>query len=147
MMNENVETIMIRDLITLGPESTLEHVNEIFRSKNIHHIPVIEEGRLKGMVTTFDMWKIKSTNADYGKILVKDIMTTKLAILEPDEKIGTAAELFLANRFHAIPVVKDGFLVGLVTTFDILRYEFRKEYPDPILFKDVLDKGLDAAQH
>ena len=65
MMNENVETIMIRDLITLEPESTLDHVNDIFRSKNIHHIPVVEEGRLKGMVTTFDMWKIKSTTCDF----------------------------------------------------------------------------------
>ncbi|MBP6445317.1 MAG: CBS domain-containing protein [Saprospiraceae bacterium] len=147
MMNESVETIMITDLITLGPESTVEEVSDIFKSKNIHHIPVIDKGILIGMVTTFDMWKIKSTTDEYSKILVKTIMTKKLAKLEPDDKIGTAAELFLVNRFHAIPVVKDGLLVGLVTTFDILRYGFRKEYPDPILFKDVLDKGLDAAHH
>lgn len=46
--------------------------------------------------------------------------------LEPEDKIGTAAELFLDNRFHALPVVSDGYLVGLVTTFDVLRYEFKK---------------------
>lgn len=145
MMNENVETIMIKELITLSPDDTLEQVNDIFATKNIHHLPVVDRGRLVGLVTTFDMWKIKSSRSDYSHILVKEIMTTKLAKLEPDDKIGTAAELFLVNRFHAIPVVKDGALVGLVTTFDILRYEFRKEYPDPILFKEVLDKGLDAA--
>lgn len=144
-MNENVETIMIKELITLSPDDTLEQVNDIFATKNIHHLPVVDRGRLVGLVTTFDMWKIKSTKSDYSHFLVKEIMTTKLAKLEPDDKIGTAAELFLVNRFHAIPVVKDGALVGLVTTFDILRYEFRKEYPDPILFKEVLDKGLDAA--
>ncbi len=147
MMNEFVEAIMIKDLITLGPESTVGHVSDIFKSKNIHHIPVIDEGRLVGMITTFDMWKKNLNPQDYNEIKVKEIMTTKLAVLEPDDKVGTAAELFLANRFHAIPVVKDGILVGLVTTFDVLRYEFRKEYPEPILYKDILEKGIDAAHH
>jgi CBS domain-containing protein len=144
-MNENVATIMIRDLITLAPESTVANVRDIFRSKNIHHIPVINEGLLVGMVTTFDLWKINLNLSDFHTTLVKDIMTTKLAKLDPEDKIGTAAELFLANRFHAIPVVDKGILVGLVTTFDVLRYEFRKEYPEPILYKDILEKGLDAA--
>jgi CBS domain-containing protein len=144
MMNEKVESIMIRDLITLSPESTLTQVSSIFRSKNIHHIPIVENGRLVGMVSNMDMWKKNIHPDDYEKILVKEIMTTKLAKLDPDDKIGTAAELFLVNKFHAIPVVEDGILVGLITTFDVLRYEFRKEYPDPILFKEILDKGLDV---
>ncbi len=136
---------MIRDLITLGLENTMEDASNIFISKNIHHIPIPDEGKLVGMLTTFDMWKKKLKPEEFPNILVKEIMTTKLAKLEPDDKIGTAAELFLANRFHAIPVVSDGILVGLVSTFDILRYEFRKEYPEPILYKDILEKGLDEA--
>jgi len=67
-------------------------------------------------------------------------MSTKLVKIEPDDKVGTAAELFLDNRFHALPVVAEGKLVGLVTTFDMLKYEFKKEYKEAILYKDVLDK-------
>jgi len=144
MMNEAVETIMIKDLITLGPESSIEHAKEIFKSNSIHHIPIIDEGKLIGIISTSDVWKNNYTPSQFANIQVKEIMSVKILKLDPDDKIGTAAELFLTNRFHAIPVVKDDFLLGLVTTFDILRYTFRKEYPNPILYKDILDKGLNT---
>ncbi len=144
-MNESVQSIMIKDLITLGPESTLAHVRDIFKSKRIHHIPIVDEGKLVGLVTTYDLWMKNPNQSDYDTILVKEIMSKKLVKLEIDDKVGTAAELFLDNRFHALPVVDKDILVGLVTTFDILRYEFIKEYPEPILYKDVFEKGMDAA--
>lgn len=146
MMNEKVETIMIKDLITLGPESTVAHAVDIFKTKRIHHIPVVDEGKLVGLVTTHDLWNKQIAQDAFGTTMIKDIMSKKLVKLEPDDKVGTAAELFLDNRFHALPVVKeDNFLVGLVTTFDVLRYEFKKEYENPILYKDILEKGIDAA--
>lgn len=144
MMNEKVETIMIKNLITLGPESTVSHAVEIFKSKKIHHIPITDEGRLVGLITTHDLWNKLVAPENFDSTLIKDVMAKKLIKLDPEDKIGTAAELFLDNRFHALPVVSDGILVGLVTTFDVLRYEFKKEYPDPILYKDILDKGIDA---
>lgn len=144
MMNEKVETIMIKNLITLGPESTVSHAVEIFKSKKIHHIPITDEGRLVGLITTHDLWNKFVAPENFDSTLIKDVMAKKLIKLDPEDKIGTAAELFLDNRFHALPVVSDGILVGLVTTFDVLRYEFKKEYPDPILYKDILDKGIDA---
>ncbi|MBK9736291.1 MAG: CBS domain-containing protein [Saprospiraceae bacterium] len=144
MMNESVQLIMTKDLITLGPESSLAHVRDVFMEKRIHHVPIEDEGKLVGMITTHDLWRSQINYEDYDKIMVKEVMTKKLVKLEIDDKIGTAAELFLANHFHAIPVVNDGILVGLVTTFDILRYEFLREYPDPILYKDILEKGMDA---
>jgi CBS domain-containing protein len=121
MMNESVSTIMIKNLITLTPESTLAEVSEIFSTRKIHHIPIVEDGVLAGLITTYDMWRKNSLHENY-------------------DKIGTAAELFLDNRFHALPVVEGDKLVGLVTTFDILKYSFKKEYPDPILYKDVFNK-------
>jgi len=144
-MNEKVETIMIKNLITLGPESTVAHAVEIFKSKRIHHIPVVDEGRLVGLITTHDLWNKFVAPDAFGTTVIKDIMSKKLVKLEPEDKVGTAAELFLDNRFHALPVVKDDMLVGMVTTFDVLRYEFKREYTsEPILFKDVLDKGIDT---
>jgi len=139
-MNEKVEVIMMKDLITLRPEDTLTQVSEVFKTKKIHHIPVVEDGKLVGLVTTYDMWRKNVRHEDYDKIQIKEIMSKRLIKLEPDSKIGTAAELFLDNRFHALPVVDGEKLIGLVTTFDILRYQFKKEYPEAILYKDVLDR-------
>ena len=99
MMNEKVETIMIKNLITLGPESTVAHAVEIFKSKRIHHIPVVDEGRLVGLITTHDLWNKFVAPDAFGTTVIKDIMSKKLVKLEPDDKVGTAAELFLDNRF------------------------------------------------
>jgi len=145
MMNEKVETIMIKNLITLGPESTVAHAVEIFKSKRIHHIPVVDEGRLVGLITTHDLWnKFVSPDA-FGTTVIKDIMSKKLVKLEPDDKVGTAAELLLDRRFHALPVVDDGKLVGIITSYDVLRYEFKREYRNPILYTEVFELNHWAA--
>lgn len=139
MMNEKVASIMIKDLITLAPDSSLAEVHQIFTTHKIHHIPVTEDGMLVGLITTSDLWKSNIPHEKYGNVQVSEVMSKKLVKIEPDDKVGTAAELFLDNRFHALPVVSEGRLVGLVTTFDVLKYEFKKEYKEAILFKDVLE--------
>jgi CBS domain-containing protein len=140
MMNESVSTIMIKNLITLTPENTLAEVSEIFNTRKIHHIPIVNNGVLVGLITTYDLWRKNALHETYPNIKVGEVMSKKLIKLEPEDKIGTAAELFLDNRFHALPVVQGDVLVGLVTTFDVLKYSFKKEYPDPILYKDVFEK-------
>ena len=132
MMNEAVSSVMSTDLITISSSDTLDKVKEIFRSHKIHHIPVVEAGALIGLVTTWDLWKINKPFEEYKNIVVKEVMTTRLATLEPKSKIGTAAEVFLENLFHALPIVEDGQLVGIITSFDILRYQFLREYPKHI---------------
>ncbi len=139
-MNEKVETLMIKNLITLSPQNTLADASEIFSSRKIHHIPIVEGNVLVGLVTTYDMWKKHISPNDYPSTKLETIMSKKLIKIEPSDKVGTAAEIFLDNRFHCLPVVTEGnVLVGLVTTFDILKYEFRKEYPNPILYKEVFE--------
>lgn len=46
--------------------------------------------------------------------------------LDPDDSIGLAIDIFLANKFHALPIVEDGALLGIVTTHDLLEYAFVK---------------------
>jgi CBS domain-containing protein len=121
-------------------------VLDILSSTRIHHIPVVNNNNnLVGIITTYDLWKLGVPFGDYGGITVESVMTTKLAKISSTDKVGTAAELFLDNRFHALPVVDQGNLVGIVTSFDILRYEFKKEYKQPILFKDIYERGLNSA--
>lgn len=141
MMNEAVHTIMTRDLITVTPGVTLNKVRSIFMGHSIHHLPVVEGESLVGILTTYDLWKNEIAPKDYGKTRVDEVMTTGVVRISPKDKIGTAAELFLDNRFHALPVVdEENRLLGIVTSFDILLYEFKKEYPRPILFDHLYDQ-------
>jgi CBS domain-containing protein len=135
MMNEQVSLIMSTNLITIGPEDNLDTARKIFLKHRIHHLPVVSGSKLVGLLTTSDMWNLNEKFEDYSAISVKKAMTTKLAKLEASSKIGTAAEVFLENLFHALPIVDDqDNLIGIVTTFDVLKYEYKKEYPKQFPF-------------
>ena len=128
-MNEPISMIMTSNLVTVAPNDSLTMVKDIFQKSRIHHLPVVDGKKLVGIVTTGDLVWLNKKFDEYADIAVKDVMTKKMATLEPDEKIGAAAEVLLEHLFHAIPIVTNGDLVGIVTTFDILKYEFSKEYP------------------
>ncbi len=130
MMNETVATIMVRDVITVSPSDSLQKVKELLINNRIHHVPVVEEdNKLVGIITTYDLFKLNVNHSDYPNTKVANVMTKVLATLETFDKVGTAAEVFMEHLFHALPVVEDGKLKGIVTSFDILRYEYNKEYP------------------
>ncbi len=128
-----VSTIMTENLITVGPEDNMKKVQEVFESENIHHLPVLDKGRLVGMVSKSDYLFyrrgfVKDQAANHldqlrlktGK--VKEIMTKGMGKLEPSDRIQAAVEVFKENLFHAIPIVEDGFLKGIVTTLDIINH-------------------------
>ncbi len=129
MMNEPLSSIMTRNVITVGPDDKLSTARDIFMKNKVHHLPVVHGTKLLGILTTYDLFKYVRRDTDYENTLVKDVMTKHVATLEPEDKVGSAAELFLENRFHAVPIVKEGELKGIVTSFDVIKYEFHKEYP------------------
>jgi len=129
MMNEPLSSIMTRNVITVGPDDKLTLARDIFMKNKVHHLPVVHGTKLLGILTTYDLFKFVRREGDYETTSVKEVMTRHVATLEPEDKVGSAAELFLENRFHAVPIVKEGELKGIVTSFDVIKYEFHKEYP------------------
>ena len=130
MMNEPISSIMTTQLITINPEDSLQHAYDILRSKRIHHLPVVEGRKLVGIITTYDIFKLNMAPDQYAKTKAKEIMTTRLATLGPNDKVGSVVLIFVENLFHAVPIVDDdGNAVGLVTTLDVMKYSLKKEYP------------------
>jgi acetoin utilization protein AcuB len=135
-----IKKIMTRDVITVNPTDPLSKVKEIFESNNIHHIPVCKTNAICGMISksdflhfirgihhsTYDQFIEKSRLRAYK---AEDIMTKGLAKMEPEDRINVALEVFKENMFHAIPIVKDDELVGIVTTLDIIRELANEESP------------------
>lgn len=127
-----ISTIMTPNPISVNEEDSLAIVQTIFSSKRIHHIPVNRENELVGMISKSDFLFFKRGFSDteegssmeevrLNNYTAKDIMTTKLAKLEPSDKINIALEVFKENLFHGIPIVENKKLVGIITTYDIIR--------------------------
>lgn len=139
MMNDQIRSIMSTDSVTVSPEASLAEVTQIFAHRRIHHLPVVKDGLLVGLITTYDLWKMDKTHSEYAKVRVSEIMNTNLCKISPIDKVGTAAELLMDRRFHALPVVNlRGEFKGIITSFDIMKYTLNREYPTPILYKEVL---------
>jgi len=131
MMNELVHTHMTKDVITLGPDDTLGEVRDILINKHIHHIPVVEGKKLVGMVTSWDIFKLGKSVEEYKSIKISEVMTRKVATLDPDQHLGAVAEVLTKHLFHAVPIVNDNReLLGIITSTDIIRYGHSKEYPE-----------------
>lgn len=114
----SVSTLMTTDLVTIMPSTTLEEARDLFAKHNIHHLPVVSsEGKLEGMLSHSDYLKLSHASAS----ITSEIMTRKLAKLEASDTVRTAANLFLINRFHALPVVDGDRIIGIITVLDLIR--------------------------
>lgn len=133
-----VAEIMTERVIVVRPNETMDVVQDIFRKNNIHHIPVVDNGQVVGMISHADYLKLlhgftlfKTKKSDeyndaiLRSLLVKEVMTKQVATLGPDDSLEVAAGFFRENLFHALPVVdEDNLLVGIVTTYDLLNYAY-----------------------
>lgn len=131
-----IKEIMTTKLVTVLPDAAIDDVKKIFDKHTFHHIPVVDAGKaLQGIITREDFLKLfymlaKNTagktysEKEYKSLKAKDVMTEYPVALEPEDTIGLAADIFLANRFHALPILDDDILVGIVTTHDLLSYSF-----------------------
>ena len=139
MMNERLSTIMTKDVVTVKPDDSLEVVKDLLFHKHFHHLPVVDEDyKLVGILTSWDLIKNNLKFEEYSGKKVSDVMTSKVVTLGPNEKVGAAAMIFLKHLFHGLPIVDDDrHLVGIVTTHDVLKYQFIKEYPDDVFIKET----------
>lgn len=128
---------MTTDLITVNPKDKITEVKKIFETHKIHHIPVVRYKEIVGIISKTDFLQfIRGFNRNEEDRFVnearmraynaEDLMTKGLAKLSPDARINVALEIFLENRFHAIPIIEnkeDGktTLVGIITTLDIIK--------------------------
>jgi CBS domain-containing protein len=127
-----VKEIMMGSPVALRPEDTLDLVNDVISLGRIRHIPVLEDGRLVGLITERDLFgravpaifglKQKSKSALLKTYQIKDFMRKKVITVSPETQIKEAARLMAEKKIGCVPVVSDGALVGLVTTTDVLRY-------------------------
>lgn len=126
-----VSSIMTRKISAVGPTDSLEHVREIFEKHGFHHAPVVEHGKLVGIVSYTDYLRVindyfyeterKSTQL-MRLLQVKDMMTANPVSLRPDDTVGVALQIFRENPFHALPVTDENQkLLGLLTTYDLMK--------------------------
>jgi len=132
---------MTTEPIVVGPNQSLKELAGLMDNNKVQQVPVVEDGKLVGMITTHDLWKNLNKKENNDEQKVSELMSKNIIKISPLDKVGTAAELFMDKRFKTLPVVNlNNDLKGVVTAFDVIRHTMNKEYKTPILYKEQLEK-------
>jgi acetoin utilization protein AcuB len=122
--------IMTRDPVSVSPSDTLRVVLERMRQRGCRRLPVVEGGRLVGIVSDRDVrlalnspFILRERREDdllLERVVVAECMTPDPVTLPPDASVLDAARLIHERKFGGIPIVDAGKLVGIVTETDLL---------------------------
>jgi CBS domain-containing protein len=131
-----VGEVMMRDVIFVRPDTSLLTVAELLLDHHISGVPVVDsKGRLQGVISQTDLVRRQideegeaGPSLDAGLHMVDssvaaDVMTKKVLTVDPGASLVEAAKVMVEASVHRVPVVtKDGKLVGIVSTSDIVRW-------------------------
>jgi CBS domain-containing protein len=119
-----ISDLMRRKIITINAEDLVIDAAKIMAKKRFGGMPVVDNGKLIGIVTERDIInKVVAKGKAAGKLKVSDIMTSPPRIvINSDEDISTVAKKMSHFDVSRIPVVDDGKLVGLITNKEVARH-------------------------
>ena len=116
--------VMTPDPATISPQSSAAEARRLLDSNVINHLPVVEDGRLVGIVSSSDFLKLHLLDAKlpiFSDATVSQIMETKVIVVNKKSTLLDAAEKLSVGGFHALPVVgRRQRLVGIVTASDLI---------------------------
>jgi acetoin utilization protein AcuB len=113
-----IVNLMTSDPVTIGPLESLSKAKLIMEAGRFRRLPVMEDGRLVGILTERDL---KQHTGALASTRVNAAMRTHLVTLTPYNTVEDAARLMLKHKIGGLPIVAGGKLVGIVTTTDLLR--------------------------
>jgi len=129
---EPISKIMTKDVISLTLGDSLFEAEKLFKRHHIRHIPVVKDERIIGMLSLTDLLRISFVDsysdvqsvdtAIYNMLSVSQIMANNPEKVSSDSTIKDVAALLVSKEFHALPVVDNERLVGIITTTDLLKY-------------------------
>ena len=127
-----VRELMTHDVQTIHFSKKLIAVSEIMEWKTVRHVPVVDdEMGVVGIVSHRDLLRASISTAEtriadaesrqhLGCVKVKDVMTTDVDTIGPDDSVQEAARRMRLSRFGCLPVVHRDRMVGIVTEHDLL---------------------------
>ncbi len=107
---------------TVAPSVTVAELVGTLASYNVGALPVVDEGRLVGIVSERDV--VRRLHAAGASLLtqrVSDIMTAGVTTCSPADQVADLAKIMTTGRFRHLPVVENGALVGIVSIGDLVK--------------------------
>jgi len=115
-----VVELMNKNVVTCHPTEKLSVIVNKLELFNIAGMPVVEKGKLVGIICQSDMLKGLKT-ATMQDLTVKDVMETNVVFVSPTESVVVVARIMVEKHINRIPIVENESVVGIVTRGDIIK--------------------------
>jgi CBS domain-containing protein len=116
--------VMTKDPVTLGPQATLGEAATLMRQEDCGSIPIVDGGRLVGIVTDRDIVvRAVAAGKDARTTAVSEVMSADPVCISPDTDVDEAAKVMADRQIRRLPVVEDGKLAGILVIGQIARRE------------------------
>ncbi|MEJ2510807.1 MAG: CBS and ACT domain-containing protein [Anaerolineales bacterium] len=122
---------MTHPVVFVSPKMSIQDALQLMKKENIRRTPVVEGGKLIGIVSDKDLLNASPSDATslsvwelnylLSKITVAEVMTGAVITVTEDTPIEEAARIMSDNKIGGLPVVKDGSVVGIITETDLFR--------------------------
>ncbi|MCX5802311.1 MAG: CBS domain-containing protein [Proteobacteria bacterium] len=116
-----VVEIMNKNVVTCHPSETLTVIINKFELFNIAGMPVVEKGKLVGIVCQTDVLRGLKSGGSAQELIVRDVMVKDVITVSPTEAAENVAKIMVENHINRIPVVESDNVIGIVTRGDIIK--------------------------
>jgi CBS domain-containing protein len=119
-MAKNVRDVMTPTVRTVSPSQSLAEAAEVMKGEDVGSVPVVEEGRLAGILTDRDIvMRAVAERRDPQAVKVDEVASRELVTVEPEQDLDEALALMARHQVRRLPVVEQGRLVGMLAQADV----------------------------
>jgi CBS domain-containing protein len=119
-MAKIVREVMTPGVRTVSPAQSLTEAAEVMKGEDVGSVPVVEEGRLAGILTDRDIvTRAVAEGRDPQSVKVNEIVSRELVTVEPEQDVDEALALMAQHQVRRLPVVEQGELVGMLAQADV----------------------------
>lgn len=141
-----VRDLMTSDPACCRPDDPCAEAATLMREEDCGSIPVVEDGRLVGIVTDRDITiRCVAAGRDAKTTKVSEVMSADPITVTPDTSSDDAARLMAERQVRRLPVVDDGRLVGLIVTAQLARREQASQVGETM--KEISEPASGRASH
>jgi acetoin utilization protein AcuB len=131
-MKPTIKKFMTHGPHTIGREQMLSSAHDVMREHGIRHLPVLEGGKLVGLLSQRDLHLVETfRDVDPAKTKVDEAMSTDVYITGPDSGLDEVATHMAEHKYGSAVIVERGKVIGVFTTVDALHALAKLTEPSP----------------
>ncbi len=127
-----ISEIMTKNLVTANVSDSLTHINTLLKENNIGHLPIVSGRTLVGIISKTDMLRLSfadiyedQVNVDetvFQMLRTEQVMVHNPLTVDVHDTVREVADMMSKVEFHALPVLEEGKVVGIISSTDLIKY-------------------------